>query len=253
MRTMVFENVLRAAVVGGLCVACASTPGTSGETHFLCAKTADCTPHASDLVCVEGECQRQPEGDTGTPVATKSPTPDAAQNDSPAQGAVTVQVTPTAGNTCKYTNGRVGIPSDRNASVVSELFCDPSMGCKPDEYVVQNGQPDTTLTCRVHPSDGKFDVSAALNVDGSATGTVSMAFQINGTVDASGGTVAVTESNSVAGGGGSDTACTMTITPTSGFIRAGAIWGAVTCSNLADGDSTACTLDGQFLFEGCDE
>ncbi|HVW27294.1 MAG TPA: hypothetical protein VHC69_18135 [Polyangiaceae bacterium] len=109
MRKMVFENVLRAAAVGGLCVACASTPGTSGETHFLCAKTADCTPHASDLVCVEGECRHQPEVDTGTPVATKIATPDAARNDGSAQGAVTLEVTPTEGNKCKYTNGPLGV------------------------------------------------------------------------------------------------------------------------------------------------
>ena len=49
-------------------LSCAGSPGSSGETHFLCSTTPDCEKRELGLVCVEGEC-RQP-GDGGAEPGT---------------------------------------------------------------------------------------------------------------------------------------------------------------------------------------
>jgi hypothetical protein len=41
-----------------LVAGCASSVGSSGETHFLCSTTVDCERHGAQLICVAGVCQR---------------------------------------------------------------------------------------------------------------------------------------------------------------------------------------------------
>jgi hypothetical protein len=169
----------------------------------------------------------------------------------PAQAAVTLKISPTAGRTCAHTNGQLSAPSAQNASVYGELLgCDLSQGCKPDEYVVVDRDRNTHLTCLVAPSGDTFNVTATLNV----ADPPSMQFQVAGTLSPLGGTVAISESNSIAQGGGSDSACTVTITPNRGAIGRGKVWATFTCTMFRDPNDladTGCTVEGAFLFENC--
>ncbi|HVW23934.1 MAG TPA: hypothetical protein VHC69_01095 [Polyangiaceae bacterium] len=173
----------------------------------------------------------------------------------PAQAAVWVQATQPAGKVCTTTNGRFGIPSKYNSSVLAELNCDLSMGCHPDDYVVVDRDTGSSVTCSVSGSSGSYSVQLSLIVDGSnVVDGVSMNFSLSGTLTDTGGTVAINESNSVAVGGGSETDCTVTIAPPKGLIAKGKVWGSFDCPNFRDqsniGD-TGCDVSGQFLFENC--
>ncbi len=172
-----------------------------------------------------------------------------------AQAAVTFNVTPAPGQTCSETDPQVSVPSAYNGSVQAELSCDLSAGCKPDGYVVVDGDRGTTVACTVSAAAGNFNVLLSLTVDGSATNELSAQFGLNGAISPTGGTVSINESNSVAKGGGSDPNCTLTIAAPHGVVKRGAIWGSFDCSNFRDerniGD-TGCHLQGQFLFENCD-
>src|ERR1700753_3201626 len=59
-KTTVSEKLLRGLLLASLLSGCESSPGASGETHFLCSATADCVEHGGDLVCIDGECQPPP-------------------------------------------------------------------------------------------------------------------------------------------------------------------------------------------------
>jgi hypothetical protein len=171
-----------------------------------------------------------------------------------AQAAVTFSVSPATGNVCTHTSPWLSLPSKYNASVQAELNCDLSMGCKPDDFVVVDRDQGSTVTCNVVATDSGFDVQLDMSVDGSATGELSAQFGLNGAVTTTGGTVSINESNSVAGGGGVDNNCALTITAPHGVIKQGAIWGSFSCSsfrNPTDIGDTGCLLQGMLLFENC--
>jgi hypothetical protein len=146
------------------------------------------------------------------------------------------------------------MPSKFNASVYSELNCDLSAGCKPDDYIVVDRDRGANVSCTVSPAGGNYNVVLTLNVDGSATNEASMQFGLTGLLTASGGMAAINESNSVARGGGQQGDCTVTIAPPTGVIGKGKVWGSFDCLAFRDerniGD-TGCELKGQFLFENC--
>ena len=154
---------------------------------------------------------------------------------------------------CNHINPQLAFPSKYTASVISELSCDPSTGCGIDDHVVSSGS-GTSVTCSVVPSGNQYDVQLSLNVDGSATNDLSGQFSLNGTVSQTGGMVAIQETNVTAGGGGSDSNCTLTITPSLGLVKPGEIWASFECGALraqTDIGETGCDLRGQLLFENC--
>jgi hypothetical protein len=173
----------------------------------------------------------------------------------PAQAAVWLQASPAPGKVCTTTNGKLGIPSKFNASVIQELNCQLGSGCKPDDYVVVDRDTGSVVTCNVSPSGGNYAVNLSLVVDGSnVMGGVSMNFSLAGTLSPSGGTASINESNSVAVGGGNQVDCTVSITPPTGLVAKGKIWGSFSCENFRDPNNigdTGCVVTGQFLFENC--
>jgi hypothetical protein len=172
----------------------------------------------------------------------------------PAQAAVTLKVGVAPGKICSHTSPQIAAPAVSVAGVIEELSCDLSQGCKPDEYVVVDRDRGVTVSCTVAPSGDTFNVSLRLSVDGTSTGSESIAFGLNGVISQFGGTASVNEQNSAAGGGGTDNACKVVITPPRGLVKQGGIWGTVECDNfrdLADISETGCVLSGTFLFENC--
>jgi hypothetical protein len=171
-----------------------------------------------------------------------------------AQAAITFTSEPAPGKTCTTTNGQLSFPSRYNASVYSELNCDLSMGCKPDDYIVVDRDPGTSVSCTVSPAGENFNVLLSLDVDGSATNDASGQFGVAGLVSKTGGTVIINESNSVARGGGQQSDCVVKIASPGGVIATGKIWGSFDCPAFRDernlGD-TGCELKGEFLFENC--
>jgi hypothetical protein len=172
----------------------------------------------------------------------------------PAQAAVTYSMTPAPGKTCADTSPQLSFPAKYNASVQAELACDLSMGCKPDDYVVVEGDRGASVFCSVVATANGFDVQLSLSVDGSATGDLSGQFDLTGAVSKTGGTVSINASNSYANGGGTESDCTLTIASPHGVIAEGKIWGSVECPNFRDpqdiGD-TGCILSGVLLFDNC--
>jgi hypothetical protein len=138
--------------------------------------------------------------------------------------------------------------------VYEALNCDLSAGCKPDEYVVVDGDRGATVSCTVAPSTEGFTVSARLSYDGTSTGDQSLTFGLSGLLSPTGGMAAVTEQNSVSMGSGTDRACTVTISPPRGLVKSSGIWANVQCDdfrNSTDISETGCSLSGTFLFENC--
>jgi hypothetical protein len=172
----------------------------------------------------------------------------------PAQAAVAFKVSPTGGKQCPPAGAFLGFPSSATASVVGELSCDLSADCKPDQYVVVDRQDGANVNCSVTANGPDYALSASLDVDGAATGGVSVRFDVSGIVSPTGGTVALTENNSAYGGGGADPACTVTIAPAHGAVGAGKVWATFSCSTFRDANDisdTQCLAEGAFLFENC--
>jgi hypothetical protein len=168
-----------------------------------------------------------------------------------ARGAITFQIGPTPGFVCQHTNGRLSFPfADRGGVEAGLLACDSTTGCKPDEFVFEDGAPDITFGCSVVPNGGNFLVYVNLHVDGSPN----MVFGATGILSPSGGTLSINEANSLARGGGTDSACSLQRPPHMSFLESGRIWARFTCTQFRDPNDlsdTGCTVDGAFLFEGC--
>lgn len=172
----------------------------------------------------------------------------------PAQAAVTFTSRPAAGKICDHTNGALSFPSKYNAGVIQELNCDLGTGCSVHDYVVVNGDSGSSVNCSVVPSGNDYDVQLSLSVDGAAANVPSGILNVSGTVSKTGGTVAIQETNSVAGGGGSQSDCTLTITPTLGAVGPGKIWASFECGAFRDQTDigeTGCDVTGLLLFENC--
>jgi hypothetical protein len=172
-----------------------------------------------------------------------------------AQAALTFTSAPAPGQTCSTTNGLLSFPSMYTASVLTELNCDTSMGCQPDQYVVVEADQGTSVSCRVVASGDQYDVQLSLSLDGTAQNEPSGTFGVSGVVSKTGGVVLINESNSVAGGGGTQSDCTLTIEPAPhGFISPSEIWASFDCPAFRDprniGD-TGCEVQGKFLFKNC--
>lgn len=169
----------------------------------------------------------------------------------PAQGAVTLSISPTPGQACNHTSPQLSMPAAQNTSVFGALLgCNLQTGCKPDEFVVVDRDRGTNISCTISPSGGNYNVNILMNVDGSP----SMQFGVNGTLMANGGTIAINETNSEARGGGSDPACQVSIQPNTGVIAKGKIWAQFQCTAFRDPSDlsdTGCTVKGAFLFENC--
>lgn len=195
-----------------------------------------------NILSQAGGAPGRPPGGTGS---TVGPQP---------QAAATFSAQPAPGKTCTHTSGQLSFPSKYLASVISELSCDANLGCHPDDYVVVNGDTGSTVSCSVVPSGNDYNVQLALLVDGSATNIPSGQLNVTGTVSKTGGIVSVQESNSVAGGGGSQQDCTLTIAPPMGAVEPGKLWASFECNAFRDQTDigeTGCQLRGQFLFENC--
>ena len=172
----------------------------------------------------------------------------------PAQAALTLQTTNAAGRVCTTQNGQLSVPFAQTAGVLDELNCDLSMGCHPDDYVVVDRDTGATVTCTVSPQGGNYYVSLNLQANATATSPLQLSFQMQGNLQPSGGMAGISQTNSVAMGGGRDDACTVTIAAPFGVIAKGKVWGSFKCENFRDqvniGD-TGCEMTGQFLFENC--
>ena len=172
----------------------------------------------------------------------------------------------TSGGQCSHTQPQLSLPSRYNASVQSELACDLTAGCKPDDYIVVNQDRGTTVACTVSPSSGNYNVQLSVVVDGSQTNDLSMSFGLNGTLTPMGGMASVNASSSVSGSNAIDPNCTVSIAtpqttimmsggPPQGVISKGKIWGAFECDAFRDPtdiSDTGCQAKGAFLFENCD-
>jgi hypothetical protein len=176
----------------------------------------------------------------------------------PAQGAITLKVGVTSGKICSHTSPQLSMPADSVASVIQELSCDLSSGCKPDDFVVVDRDRGATVQCTVAPDGDKWKVAVRLSVDGTATGTESLSFSMASSIPINPGgdttPVSVSEQNSEAKGGGTDNSCTLSINSPHGLIKQGGIWGSVHCEDFRDVNDiseTGCTLDALFLFENC--
>jgi len=194
------------------------------------------------VACTEGGLQ--PRSDDHEAGGGKPPPP---------QGAVAFRVGVPPGRICSHTNATMSMPPNV-AGVLEALTCDLTKGCKPDEFVVVDRDRGATVACSVAPSGSNFTVSAMLRVDGSSTGSESVSFGLSGVISRTGGMATINEQNSVAGGGGVDPACTVSIVSPMGAIKPGGIWGSFECQNFrnnADISETGCLLSGQFLFENC--
>ena len=185
--------------------------------------------------------------------AGASPSADAGSG-TPPLAAITLQTTNAPGKVCTTQNGQLSVPFAQTAGVLDELNCDLSMGCKPDLYVVRDRDPGTTVACSVHANGTNYDVSLSLREEASTSSPLSLSFSAVGVVGPTGGTVSITQTNSVAGGGGAQADCRVTIQPPYGVVKSGAIWASFECPNFLDlvnlGD-TGCDMTGIFLFENC--
>jgi hypothetical protein len=174
-----------------------------------------------------------------------------------AWGTVTVNVQPTPSKTCNHTLGQLGVPFVHNTGVYAELTtCNLTTGCQPNEYVVHDGAPGTTVSCFVAPEGGNFTVSVALSVQTSLSPqqSLSMQFEAKGTLSPGGGTLMINESNTEANGGGTDDACSVQLPQNASFLDRGKVWAQFTCTHFRDPTDlteTGCTVTGALLFENC--
>lgn len=217
-----------------------------GESHFVCASDDDCDEGSVCLPASGSSTRRECRPIRGV---------DGGGMGGEAQGAVTFKVGVAPGKTCSHTNGQVSIPLNV-AGVFSALNCDLTEGCRPDEFVAVDRDRDrgTNVTCSVRSNGGSFDVSLSLAFDGTLTGDPSLQFQANGALSPTGGTLAISEANSVSGGGGSDSACSVTVDANHGRLEAGTTWAKFHCDDFRDPSDiseTGCIADGIFLFQKC--
>jgi hypothetical protein len=171
------------------------------------------------------------------------------------QGAIEFKSSVAPGMLCSHTHTFISAPSNVAAGVLDALSCDLSTGCKPDQYVVVDRDRGATVTCLVASNGSDFSVSTRLSVDGTSTGEPSISFQLNGVLSPTGGTATISEQNSIGGGGGNDSMCTVYIQQPRGLVKSGGIWGSFQCENFrnpSDISETGCLLEGYFLFENCD-
>src|SRR4051794_2312299 len=80
----------------------------------------------------------------------------------PAQAGIGITVLPAAGQ-CPVPGSPITVPPDpagQPNAVNGALLCDlTNASCKPDDYVVVNGDGDATVTCTVSPQgDGTFNI-----------------------------------------------------------------------------------------------
>jgi hypothetical protein len=193
------------------------------------------------VACTEGGSKPPPDDAGG---GRGGPTP---------QGAVEFASKVLPGKICSHTHELISEPANV-AGVLDALTCDLSTGCKPDEYVVVDRDHGATVSCLVVPNGSDFNVSTQLSVDGTPTGEPSISFQLSGVLSMTGGMAMIAEQNSLAGGGGRDNACTVSIQQPTGLVKSGAIWGNFRCENFlnpTDISETGCVLQGYFLFENC--
>lgn len=172
----------------------------------------------------------------------------------PAQAALTLNTTNAPGKVCTTQNGQLSVPFAQTAGVLDELNCDLSMNCKPDDYVVVDRDTGANVSCRVTQQGDTFGVNLSVSVSSTAASPLSLSFQLTGTLTPTGGMASVYETNTVAGGGGQQADCTVTIMPPYGIIAKGKVWGSFECNAFRDpvniGD-TGCDMKGTFLFENC--
>jgi hypothetical protein len=258
-----------ATVFASGCAASQMSDGKSGETHFLCATDADCTRHFGndDYYCgpekycapkTNGGIPHADGGDagdagTGGTATINGPLPGSGRLIGAGSAALTFSSTPAPGKTCTRTNPQLSFPAKDSAGVQAELNCNLSRKCSQNYFVYNNGTA-SPVSCSVLAAGDGYDVQLSLNVDGSASNEPSVQFGVTGTVSQTGGTVAIQETNSVAGGGGSQAGCTLTITPTHGWLEPGSIFASFECGLFRDErdvNETGCELSGRFLFEEC--
>lgn len=171
----------------------------------------------------------------------------------PAQAAVAITISAGAMGACRVAGGEITTPPDivgNIGQVGSSLSCNlTDQSCRPDEHVVFQGDPDTTVKCAVAPNGESFDVS--VNV---LSGT-RMSFSAIGTITATGGTLTIDEFDQRTQATLQDTACSVAILPSQGTVKRGAIWARFQCANFVDpsaaGGDMSCAASGAFIFENC--
>jgi len=172
----------------------------------------------------------------------------------PAQAGIGLTVSPAAGQ-CPVPGSPITVPPDpagQPNAVNGALLCDlTNASCKPDDYVVVNGDGDAVVKCSVSPQgDGSFNIDLQVS-------NTRLSFSASGQVTASGGDVRVsvyeqTSDRTIS----TDTTgpCKLTIPPNQGTAKKGALWARFTCDALGDtkdSSGTTCKASGQFIFENC--
>jgi hypothetical protein len=153
---------------------------------------------------------------------------------------------------CGATHGEIVLPSGSASRVDDELNCNTQNHCKPDQFVLVDGDQGANVSCTV-ASAGTDQFNLALILQQQPT----LHFEVYGTIGKTGGAgVTINESqgtNSI-----SDNNCTLSIVKnangTFGQVKPGAIWAHYTCSNLKAKGSAGggvCSASGAFIFENC--
>jgi hypothetical protein len=172
----------------------------------------------------------------------------------PAQAGIGITVAPGSGQ-CPVLGNPMTAPLDPagQPDVVNRaLLCTlTEPGCKPDDYVVVNGDGDAAVKCSVSPqSDGSFNVDLQVS-------TTQLSFAASGKVTASGGDVRVSvyqQASDRTISTDKTAPCKITIPANQGTVKKGALWARFSCDALGDtqdSSGTTCKASGQFIFENC--
>ncbi|HEX7669175.1 MAG TPA: hypothetical protein VF395_06320 [Polyangiaceae bacterium] len=173
----------------------------------------------------------------------------------PAQAGIVITVGQSAGQ-CPVPGSPISVPPDpagQQGVVNAALLCDLThASCKPDDYVVVNGDGDATVTCSVSPQgDGSFNIDLQLS-------TTRLSFSASGKVTSSGGDIRVSVYEQTSGTtittDKTTSSCKVTIPANQGTAKKGALWARFTCDGLSDpkdSSGTICKASGQFIFENC--
>jgi hypothetical protein len=163
----------------------------------------------------------------------------------PAEGALTISVSPAQGAHCNGQHGQLLMP--QNTLVQDRLNCDLSQsGCNPGEYVAVDGDSDTNVSCNVTKSASGFSIQASMAIGGNNV-------SFSGALSPTGGDVTMTH-RSVNTQINLSGQCTITIAPNHGAIDGGKIWAQYTCPNVSEPGSASgdqCVASGAFIFERC--
>jgi hypothetical protein len=136
---------------------------------------------------------------------------------------------------------RFSVPAGDDAFTSIRSCGGNQIRCGAADYRIGATEPGTTLTCVVAPSS-RVHVGAHLSQANGAH------FDVDGDIDASGGTVTISAGAAPDGGTVEVGPTTCRVTDVQ-FLVLGSVWASFDCA--PDGDAAACAARGTFVFESC--